>query len=88
MRDNSGYADYISSQIRERIANSDLAESQLVKFVSIAENQSYYLSDNGLKIYFQQYEYFPYAAGIQEYLFQYEELADLLKPEFNLYKRI
>lgn len=84
MKGDSGYVGYINDYIKAKIVKDGLEDSQLVKFESIADNQAYYLSDQGLVIYFQQYEYFPYAAGIMEYDFPFGDLGNYLKPELKL----
>ena len=84
MDSNSEYAKYINDSIKADIVKDNLEDAQITKFVSIADNQNYYLSNKGLVIYFQEYEYFPYAAGIMEYNFPYADLSDYLKPEVQL----
>lgn len=81
MKADSGYVSYISDTIKQDIVKAGMEDAQLTKFESIAGNQSYYLSDEGLVIYFQQYEYFPYAAGIMEYTIPYADLNQYLKTE-------
>ncbi len=83
MKSGAGYTDYINKCIKADIIKQDLADAQLVKFESIARDQSYYLSDRGPVIYFQQYEYFPYAAGIVEFTLPYGDLSEYLKPDFQ-----
>ncbi len=82
------YIAYINAEIRKvidaRIATGELVELQGSEFTTISDNQDYYLSEEGLVVYFQQYEHFPYAAGIQEFTIPYGELASLLRPEFRL----
>lgn len=84
MKRDSGYRDYINKCVKADIMKSELADAQLATFESIADNQSYYISDAGLVIYFQEYEYFPYAAGIVEFTLPYANLSDYLKPELSL----
>ncbi len=83
MKSGSGYKDYINKCIKADIVKDGMEEAQLAKFESIADDQSYYLSDKGVVVYFQQYEYFPYAAGIMEYTIPYADLPDYLKPDFQ-----
>ncbi|HVI41691.1 MAG TPA: DUF3298 domain-containing protein, partial [Anaerovoracaceae bacterium] len=83
MNGESGYVEYINNFIKADIVKEGLEDAQLTKFVSIADNQNYYLSNKGLVIYFQQYEYFPYAFGIMEYNLPYAGLADYWKSEFQ-----
>jgi inhibitor of cysteine peptidase len=83
MKSGSEYKEYVNKCVKADIIKQDLADAQLVKFESIAQDQSYYLSDRGLVIYFQQYEYFPYAAGIVEFTLPYMDLSEYLKSEFQ-----
>ncbi|HWQ79996.1 MAG TPA: DUF4163 domain-containing protein [Anaerovoracaceae bacterium] len=83
MNADSGYVDYINAGVKAAIVERGLAEAQIAEFVSIADHQSYYLTDKGLVIYFQRYEYFPYAAGIQDFVFPYADLSQYMKPEFQ-----
>lgn len=78
------YTEYISESIKAAIVERELAEAQLTEFVSIADDQSYYLTNKGLVVYFQRYEYFPGAAGIQEFEFTWADLTQYLKPEFQV----
>jgi len=82
MKEGSGYAEFISESVKDEIIKRGLAKAQLKEFVSIAPDQSYYLTNAGLVVYFQRYEYFPGAAGIQEFEFSWGDLAQYLKPEF------
>lgn len=68
----------IRKEIDKRMAAGELDEFELSKFSDIGENAEYYLSDNGFVIYFQEYAYFPYAAGIQEFDLSYADLAAML----------
>lgn len=87
MQSGSGYRDYINSAIREEIdkreAAGELVEIPGTKFYDIGENPAFFLSNDGLVFYFQQYEYFPYAAGIQEFTIRYCDLKGMLKPEYR-----
>lgn len=67
----------IKEEIERRVAKNDLFVLQ--PFESIGENPYFYLSEEGLVFYFQQYEYFPYAAGIQEFTIPFSALKGRLK---------
>lgn len=86
MLPDSGYAAYIDSAIRteidRRVKDGVLYEFEDGKFTDIGANPEFYLSDSGLVFYFQQYAYFPYAAGIQEFLIPYADVESMLKPAF------
>ncbi len=83
MKSNSDYKEFINASVKLEIVKQELDRAQITEFVSIADDQNYYLSDDGLEVYFQQYEYFPYAAGIVECNIQYDDMADYLKPELR-----
>jgi predicted secreted protein len=72
------FNNFVKSEIKER----DLYE--LTTFSAIALDQGYYLDNSGVTIYFQQYEYFPYAAGIQTFKLDYATLKEILNPDLNL----
>lgn len=78
----SGYRAYINASIRQsidnRIASGNLTEFPDAKFSDIGDDPAFFLSNTGIVFYFQQYEYFPYAAGIQEFTIPYSELKDML----------
>jgi hypothetical protein len=80
-RENSNYAQLFNKIVKDGIQTSEL--TSLTPFVSIAENQSYYLDNTGVSVYFQQYEYFPYAAGIQHFTADYSQLKEMLIPELS-----
>ena len=86
MQSGSGYAAYFDKQIRSeidsRVAAGDLYEFDTGKFTDIGTNPEYYLSADGVVFYFQEYEYFPYAAGIQEFTIPYADLKTMLKPGY------
>lgn len=83
----SDYVSYISSivrdQINDMINEKKLSESSITRFKSIKEEQNFYLSNNAVIIYFQEYEYFSYAAGIQEFPVDISALKDMLKPDLS-----
>ncbi|MCX7614514.1 MAG: DUF4163 domain-containing protein [Clostridiales bacterium] len=86
MKKDSGYATYINSEIRkaidERVKADILYEFEDGKFESIRQDPDFYLSNDAVVIYFQEYEYFPYAAGIQEFSIPYTNLNEQLKTEY------
>ncbi|HHV98973.1 MAG TPA: DUF4163 domain-containing protein [Clostridiaceae bacterium] len=91
MKADADYVTFISNVVKqkidERIKIGLLPNYLLTPFTAIRDDQDFYLSNNGVVVYFQQYEYFPYAAGIQEFVVDYTEFSNMLKPEFSfLYK--
>jgi inhibitor of cysteine peptidase len=87
MAEKSGYAAVISSAIRKeidtRVTAGILSEFDFSPFKDIGADPEFYLSGGGLVFYFQQYAYFPYAAGIQEFLIRYQELAPMMNDTYR-----
>ena len=88
MTPDSGYTAFINASIRKQI-DSRVKTGGLYEFTpgftDIGEDPPYYVSDEGLVFYFQQYEYFPYAAGIQEFTIPYADLTSMLKPAYRFF---
>lgn len=83
-------ADYMSlinnavkQEIDARVKEGILPEYTLAPFESIREDHDFYLYDNAVVVYFQQYEHWPYAAGIQEFPVEFDLLGEILKPEIR-----
>lgn len=72
----------INDKIKAKIAADKLQE--LVKFKSIKDSETYCLTDKGIRVYFQQYEYFCYAVGIQTYDISYSELQPYMAGKYSL----
>jgi hypothetical protein len=77
LKDKGKATAYFNTVIRDRFKRMEGS----LPFDSIREDQPYYLSSNGLVILFGVGEYTGYAAGIQQFLFPYEDLKPYLKPE-------
>jgi hypothetical protein len=78
-RDNVDYVELISQKVREQMRDRGL--EPLIPFTSINPLEDFYLSSSdALVVYFQQYEYFPYALGIQEFAIPFSDLSDWLTP--------
>jgi len=73
----------VSSEIDERVKEGRLPEHAITPFEAIKEDQGFYLSNSAVVVYFQQYEYWPYAAGIQEFPVDFSVLKEMLKPDFS-----
>ncbi|MPM08179.1 hypothetical protein SDC9_54491 [bioreactor metagenome] len=71
----------IRSEIDKRTAAGELNE--ISEFTTIGEKPDFYLANDSLVIFFQQYEYFPYAAGIQEFSFSYATLSEMFNSAFG-----
>jgi inhibitor of cysteine peptidase len=74
---------FIRTEIDKKVASGDLIEFEESRFVTIGDHPGWYLSNGSVVIYFQQYEYFPYVAGIQEFKLNPLEMKDYLKININ-----
>ncbi|MCI3921458.1 DUF3298 and DUF4163 domain-containing protein [Paenibacillus sp. TRM 82003] len=72
----SAYIDRISAQVRAQIAERDVP--LLGEFTEIAPDQSYYLADKALVVYYQLYELTPYVYGFPMFPISVYSLQDLL----------
>ena len=75
------YAALFNGEVRQGIKDRELYE--LATFSAISADQAFYLDCSGVSVYFQQYEYFPYAAGIQTFTLDYPALKDVLVPDLS-----
>lgn len=73
--------DTVRNEINERVKEGSLYEN--TPFKTIKDDQNFYLSNNAVVVYFQQYEYWPYANGLQEFPVEFPALKDMLKHEFS-----
>ncbi len=55
------------------------------KFKGVHPQSAFYLSDDGIVLFFQQYEVAPYSAGIIKMQIPYRQVADILRPELRLW---
>ncbi len=65
------YVTIISDSIKKQLVEKDLVSLLFEPFTKIRDDHSYYLSGNGVTVYFQQYEIMPYVAGIQAFTTDY-----------------
>lgn len=89
----SGYQKYfdaaIRSQIDARIKSGALYEFPSSPFQTLGGNPDFYLSDDGIVFYFQEYQYFPYAAGIQKFTVPYGSISSMLNSSYHfLYEKL
>lgn len=85
MKADADYVSFVSANVRNEI-NERVKEGLLYEntpFQTIKDDHDFYLSNDAVVIYFQQYEHWPYAAGIQEFPVEFSVLSDMLKPEFS-----
>ncbi len=79
-RDGAGYRARLNSLLTEQIAARQIPIFDFSPFAGVKDNQEFYLTADGLVVYYQLYEYTPYAFGFLEFPIPYAQLADLLKP--------
>lgn len=90
MKPGSNYTALIDAAVRaeidRRVANGDLYEFDGMEFQTIGDDPDFCLTNDAVVIYFQQYAYFPYAAGIQTFAIPYEDLSACLRDEYAFLK--
>ncbi len=86
-KSDTDYVSIISKAVKDeigvRIKEGILPDYSIAPFNTIKDDHDFYLSNNAVVVYFQQYEHWPYAAGIQEFPFEFSALRDMLRPEFS-----
>jgi len=80
------YVSLISEEVKKSMEKQGMTDLLLNPFDAIAPDEDFYLADNGLAVYFQAYEYFPYAAGIPEFEVDYSALRDGFVPGLEFLK--
>lgn len=79
-KEGEDYKAIINAEIRKQMQEREMSAT-LVPFNSIKEDQDFYIDNNSLVIYFQQYEYYPYAMGIPEFAINRTDLSDRIKQD-------
>ncbi len=84
MKEGSDYRSFINQRIRQEIDKmvQESGFSELATFEDIGDSPNFYLTDDAIVFFFQQYEYFPYAAGIPEFAIPYSDLDGMLNGDF------
>lgn len=80
-RDGIDYISMVSSEVKRQMEESEAP--LLNPFESIKADQDFYLTNKGIVVYFQLYEYYPYAYGIPEFAADYSLLGESLNPELG-----
>lgn len=75
----TGYTDKINLIVNQQIAERQMP--LLKPFKGIDDNQEFYLSSDGLVIYYQLYEYTPYFYGFPKLTIPYVQIGDMLKDD-------
>lgn len=73
----------VRSQIDSRVTSGELYEFSDSPFQTLGDNPDFYLSGDGFTFYFQQYEHFPYVAGIQKFPVSYSAVSQLLESKYS-----
>ncbi|MGL5576913.1 MAG: DUF3298 domain-containing protein [Sarcina sp.] len=77
------YKNLINTKIKKYIsADKNTYFSGGTEFKGISDNQEFYISEQGITVYFQTYEIAPYAAGIRYFLIPKDEISNNLKIKF------
>lgn len=71
------YIDLINKEIMN-VINKNPDNYFVEEFKGIGNNTEYYLTKDGLNVFFQLYEIAPYSAGIPEFLIPYSKIKDKL----------
>ena len=79
----ANYRELVSDLIRE--LDQDTVDFPLQSFVSIADDDGFYLEEDGIVVYFQPYYYTPYAAGFPEFRLPYSRLDPVLRKDGGLW---
>ncbi|MDD4169914.1 MAG: DUF4163 domain-containing protein [Desulfotomaculaceae bacterium] len=74
-------SDVVRNEIEARVKEGTLPEYSIAPFEAIREDQDFYLGNDAVVVYFQQYEYYPYAAGILEFPVEFSVLKGMLKAD-------
>lgn len=73
------YVDVLSARVAKDI-EADEVYSLYGTYEGIRPDHDFYLTPEGLVLYFQVYDIAPYAYGIPEFLIPYEELREIIPP--------
>ncbi len=76
----SDYVSQINAHVKRGFTDRGLDIVLLEPFESISPDEDFYLYGNDLVIYFQLYEYTPYAAGFQEFAIPLNSLEGVVVP--------
>lgn len=83
-KQNADVTTVFNNAVKTQLDERGLTEALFAPFTKINDDPAYYLSNNGVVLYYQQYEILPYVAGIQEFTVDYSLLNDVLKnPELT-----
>lgn len=87
--DGSDYTGILSEIVRNQILDMSSAETQMYwldSYDGISSDQQFYITDKGLKLYFQPYEIAPYAAGFPTFMVTFDEISDIIDKKGEFWK--
>lgn len=83
-KSDSDYETTINQVVEQGIKEADYAYYLGDEgFPGITEDTNFYFAQDGLHVYFQQYEIAPYAAGLPEFVIPYEAIDEELRSEYS-----
>ncbi len=84
----SDYKTAINEFIKTKIAEANPEESMFFEdaFTGITEAQHFFLTENGIVIYFYPYDIAPYAAGFPEFEIPFEDLMEYIDTQSSFWK--
>lgn len=81
-RPDSDYRAILNQAMISQIAKREIPIFSFTPFTGLKDNQEFYLTADSLVVYYQLYQYTPYAFGFLKFPIPYKDLAGILKPEF------
>jgi hypothetical protein len=87
--DDSGYEDILSEIVGEQIADMTAQDPDIYwtdSYDGIRRDQQFYITDEGLNLYFQPYEIAPYAAGFPTFMVTFEEISDIIDKKGDFWR--
>ncbi len=81
-KDKVDYVSLISNFVKKQINKRDIHTT--APFLKIDDEQEFYIDNNGIKVYFQQYAIGAYALGILEFGADYDDVRDVLNTELGI----
>lgn len=77
----SDYKTKVDAILRRQIEEKEVPIFEHVEFKGVGPDQDYYLTPDSLVVYYQLYEYTPYAYGFPTFEIPFAEIADVADPE-------
>jgi len=86
---NSNYVEILSKMIRDQIMEEGKdSYIWLDSYQGIRPNQSFYITDSALHIYFDPYEIAPYAAGFPTFAIPFKNIMNIIDTEGDFWRNI